>query len=149
MRWRSLDEVLRFAVRREADDAAFYRLASDRSKPGTKEAFLDLAREEEGHRRKLEALDLKKLDEMEIKEASGLGIGESIEEVPFDSEMTYAELLRMAIKNEEKARQLYSATAQIVGDSALRKLLLVLAQEEEAHKEKLEKIYDEDILKEF
>jgi hypothetical protein len=28
-------------------------------------------------------------------------------------------------------------------------LLLVLAQEESTHKEKLEKIYDEDILKEF
>jgi len=149
MRWRSLDEVLRFAIRREADDAAFYRLASDRSKPGTKEAFLELAREEEAHRRKLEALDLKKLDEIEIKEASGLGIGESIEEVQFDSEMTYGDLLRMAIKNEEKARQLYSATAQMVDDPSLKKLLLLLAQEEAAHKEKLEKRYDEDILTEF
>jgi rubrerythrin len=149
MRWRSLDEVLRFAIRREADDAAFYRLASDRSKAGTKEAFLELAREEEGHRRKLEAIDLKKLDEIEIKEASGLGIGESIEEVQFDSEMTYGDLLRMAIKNEEKARQLYSATAQMVDDPSLKKLLLLLAQEEAAHKEKLEKRYDEDILTEF
>lgn len=149
MRLTSLDEVLRFAIRREADDAAFYRLASDRSNPGVKEALLELAREEEEHRRRLEALDLGKLDEIPIQESHGFGIAESIEEVAFDSEMTYADLLRMAIKNEEKARQLYSATAQIVGDSALRKLLLVLAQEEEAHKERLEKMYDEDILKEF
>lgn len=149
MRLTSVDEILRFAIRREADDAAFYRWASDRSKPGVKEAFLDLAREEEEHRRKLETLDLHKLDQIEVKQSQGLGIGESIEEVQFDSEMTYADLLRMAIKNEEKAQKLYSATAQIVGDPTVKKLLLVLAQEEGAHKEKLERRYDEDILKEF
>ncbi len=149
MRLTSLDEVLRFAIRREADDAAFYRMASERSNPGVKEAFLELAREEEEHRRRLETIDLKNLDEIPLKEGRGLGIGESIEEVPFDSEMTYADLLRMAIKNEERARKLYSDTAQIVEDRSLRKLLLVLAQEEGAHQERLERIYDEDILKEF
>jgi len=149
MRLTSLDEVLRFAIRREADDAAFYHMASDRSKPGVKKAFQELAREEEEHKKRIEGFDIKKIDQIELKETRGLGIGETVEDVQYDAEMSYADLLRMAIKNEEKARQLYASTAQMVNDSALKKLLLILAQEEESHKERLEKIYDEDILKEF
>ncbi len=52
MRLGSLDEILRFAIRKEADEAAFYRLAVDRSRPGVKKAFEELAREEEGHKKK-------------------------------------------------------------------------------------------------
>jgi len=40
-------------------------------------------------------------------------------------------------------------TAQAVKESAFRKLLLILAQEESTHKERLEKIYDKEILQEF
>ena len=149
MRLTSLDEVLRFAIRKEADEAVFYQMAAGRAKPGVKKTFEELAREEEGHKKRLEGFDIKKIDQIELKETRGLGIAETMEDVPFDAEMSYADLLRMAIKSEEKARQLYTTTAQRVSDSGLKKLLLILAQEEEGHKERLEKIYDEDILKEF
>jgi len=149
MKLTSLDEILRFAIRREADEAAFYQMAAGRAKPGVKKTFEELAREEEGHKKRLEGFDIKKMDQIELKETQGLGIAETVGDVQFDADMSYADLLRMAIKNEEKARTLYRSTAQIASDSGLKKLLLVLAQEEETHKEKLEKIYDEDILKEF
>jgi len=55
----------------------------------------------------------------------------------------------MAIKNEEKSQKLYTSTAKLVTDSNLKKLLLILAQEESNHKERLEKIYDDEILTEF
>ena len=54
MRLDSLDEILRFAIRKEADAAAFYRMVADRSNPGSKEAFEELAKEEEGHKKRLE-----------------------------------------------------------------------------------------------
>lgn len=37
MKLDSLDEILRFAIRKEADAAAFYKMAADRSNPGVKE----------------------------------------------------------------------------------------------------------------
>jgi rubrerythrin len=37
----------------------------------------------------------------------------------------------------------------MVTEQKLKKLLLILAQEESTHKERLEKIYDDEILKEF
>jgi rubrerythrin len=149
MRPNSLDEILRFAIRKEADAAAFYRMAADRSNPGVKKTFEELAKEEDGHKKKLEGFDLMKIEEMEIKEVKGLGLSEMMEDVPFSSDMNYADLLRMAIKNEEKSQHLYTSTAQLVKETNLKKLLLILAQEESTHKERLEKIYDKEVLQEF
>ena len=100
MKLDSLDEILRFAIRKEADAAAFYRMAADRSNPGVKKMFEDLAKEEDGHKKKLEGFDPKKIEKTEAKEMKGLGISEMLEDVPYSSDMSYADLLRMAIKNE-------------------------------------------------
>jgi rubrerythrin len=149
MRLNSLDEILRFAIRKEADAAAFYRMAADRSDPGIRKTFEELAKEEEGHKKKLEGFDLKKIEQMELKETKELGLSEMLEDVPYSPDMSYADLLRMAIKNEEKSQKLYTSTSQIVTGPMLKKLLLILGQEESTHKERLEKIYDKEILKEF
>ena len=149
MKLNSLDEILRFAIRKEVDAAAFYRMAADRTNPGVKKAFEELAKEEEGHKKKLEGFDLKKIGQMKLKKTKGLGMSEVMEDVPYDPEMSYADLLRMAIKNEEKSQGLYLSTEKMVTEPKLKKLLLILAQEESTHKEKLEKIYDEEILTEF
>ena len=149
MKLDSLHEILRFAIRKEVDAAAFYRMAADRSNPGVKKAFEELAKEEEGHKKKLEGFDPKKIGPMKLREVKGLGISEMMEDVPYSSDMSYADLLRMAMKNEEKSHHLYHSTAQLVAEQKLKKLLLILAQEESMHKERLEKIYDEDILTEF
>ena len=149
MKLDSLDEILRFAIRKEADAAAFYKMAADRSHPGVKETFKELARMEEGHKKKLEGFDLKEIGQMKLEETKGLGMSELMEDVPYSSDMSYADLLRMAIKQEEKSQQLYTSTAKISPEPSLKKLLLILAQEESTHKEKLEKIYDDEVLKEF
>ena len=149
MKLDNLDEILRFAIRREADAAAFYKMAADRSNPGVKKTFKELAKMEEGHKKKLEGFDLKKIGEMKLKKTNGMGMSEMMEDVPFSSDMSYADLLRMAIKNEEKSQRFYLSTEKMVAEPKLKKLLLILAQEESTHKEKLEKIYDEEILTEF
>jgi rubrerythrin len=149
MNLNSLDEILRFAIRKEADAAAFYRMAADRSNPGVKKAFEELAKEEDGHKKKLEGFDPEKIDKMELKKTKGLGLSEMMEDVSYSPDMSYADLLRMAIKNEEKSQKLYVSTAKMVVDSKVKKLLLVLAQEESTHKERLEKIYDKEVLQEF
>jgi rubrerythrin len=149
MRLDSLDEILRFAIRKEADAASFYRMAGDRSDAGVKKTFEELAKEEDGHKQKLEKFDVKKIEQMELKVTKGLGLSEMMEDIPYGPDMSYADLLRMAIKNEEKSQKFYTSTSQIVTEPMLKKLLLILAQEESTHKERLEKIYDSDILKEF
>lgn len=149
MKLDSLDEILRFAIRKEADAAAFYKMAADRSNPGVKKTFKELAKMEEEHKKKLEKLNLKKVGEIKLKKTKGLGISETLEDAPYSSDMSYSDLLRMAMKNEEKSHRLYLSAEKMVTDSNLKKLLLKLAQEESTHKEKLEKIYDEEILEWF
>lgn len=157
MNLKSVNEVLTFAIRKEADAAAFYRMAAERSNPGVKKAFEELAREEDGHKKKLEALDLKKLERAKMKPAKGpaqgpsqgMGIAEMFSDVPYSSDMSYAELLRMAIKNEVASHTLYTSAAEAVSDPGVKKVLLAFAKEESKHKTRLEKIYDEDILQEF
>ncbi|MCJ7641164.1 MAG: ferritin family protein [Desulfobacterales bacterium] len=149
MKVTSVEEVLKFAIRKEADAAAFYRMAADRSNPGVQKTFEELAKEEEGHKKRLEKFDPSKVEQMEVKETKGLGLAELMEDVPYSSDMNYADLLRMAIKNEERSQQLYLSTSKMIKEPSLKKLLLVLAGEESTHKERLEKIYDSDILEEF
>jgi rubrerythrin len=149
MKLSSVEEILRFAIRKEADAAAYYQMMADRSNPGIKKLLEELAKEEEGHRKKLEHFDRKKIEKMTVKETKGLGISEWMEDAPFSSDMNYADLLRMAIKNEERSQHLYTSTAQMVTEPTLKKLLLVLAQEESTHKERLEKLYDKDVLEWF
>ncbi len=86
---------------------------------------------------------------MEVKEVKGLGLAELMEDVSYSSDMSYADLLRMAIKNEEKSQQLYLSMSKMVKDAGVKKLLLALAGEESTHKARLEKIYDSEILEEF
>jgi len=145
----SLEEILRFAIRKEADASLFYKTLMDRSDSGMKKAFQELAEMEEEHRKKLEGFDLKNVGEIGLEEAKGLEIAEMMEDIPFSSEMSYAELIRVAIKQEEKSEHLYLSTEKLVKEPKLKRLLLFLAQEETGHKLRLEKIYDEEILKEF
>jgi rubrerythrin len=149
MKLSSVEEILRFAIRKEADAAAYYQMMADRSNPGIKKLLEELAKEEEGHRKRLEDFDRKKIEKMTVKETKGLGISEWLEDTPFSSDMNYPDLLRMAIKNEERSQHLYTSTAQMVTEPTLKKLLLVLAQEESTHKERLEKLYDNDVLEWF
>jgi rubrerythrin len=149
MRLNSVEEILLFAIRKEADAAMAYRIAADRANPGVKKFFEELAEEEEKHKNRLEKFDVKKIGRIKLKETKGLGLSERMEDIPFGPQLTYEELLRIAIKNEEKSLRLYTSTAKLVTDSNLKKLLLILAKEESTHKERLEKIYDEQILTEF
>jgi rubrerythrin len=61
--------------------------------------------------------------------------------------MTYAELLRLAMKREEKALQLYNDLASKSEKSELVKVFKMLSQEEAKHKLKLETIYDDYMAK--
>jgi len=149
MKLNSLEDILRFAIRKEADAATAYRIAADRATPGVKKFLEELAEEEERHRDRLEKFDVKKIGRMKLKETKGIGISERIDDIPFGPELTYDQILRMAIKNEEKSQKLYTSTAKLVTDSNLKKLLLILAHEESTHKARLEKIYDAEILTEF
>lgn len=146
----SVNEVLDFAIAREIEASEFYAaLAGKMDAPAMKKAFLDFAREEQGHRARLEAV---KRGEYSFgsgaKQLMGLGLAEYLVDETPAADMSYAEALVLAMKKEKAAFKLYSDLAGMAEGEALRNLFLSLATEEAKHKLRFEVEYDDHVMKE-
>ena len=141
-------EVIRFAIEREIESVDFYTRASQIAQfSGTRELFLDFAKQEEGHRKLLEDLDMTKIAELRIQPVPDLKISDYLVDAELRPDIPYAEILRIAMKREERSIKLYQDLGEPTRDETLKKLFTFLVQEETKHKYQLEKIYDEEILK--
>ena len=141
-----LDEILDLAIRREEEAGAMYRrLADTVTRPGMREAFLQFAAEEDGHRQKLLAVKAGELPLVSREEVASLGIAETLEHVEPSSRMTYAEALQVAMQAEKEAYKLYSDLAAISPPS-LAEVFRGLAAEEARHKLRFEIEYDDVVL---
>ncbi len=141
-------EITQFAIEKEIKAFSFYMSASQVAKySGARELFLELAKEEEGHRKLLEKIDLEKIGQARIESVPNLKISDYMVEVEFRPDMPYADILRAAMKMEERSLKLYTDWNESTEDGDLKKLFTFLANQEAKHKYRLEKIYDEEILK--
>jgi len=141
-------EIIQFAIDKEIEAFNFYTGASQNTKySGGKELFLSLAKEEEGHRKLLENLNMEKVSQKRIEKVPDLHISDYMVEVEMNPSLSYADTLRIAMKREEKSLKLYNDMKDSNTDEDLKKLFTLLANEENKHKLKLEKIYDDEILK--
>lgn len=145
---KKFQEIIKFAIDKEIKSYNFYTNASQVAKySGAKDLFSDLALQEVGHRKMLEKLDLKKIAQAKIEKVPDLKISDYIVDAEFKPDIPYADILRLAIKMEERALKLYNNMNQSNQDENLKKLFSLLANEEAKHKLRLEKIYDDEILK--
>jgi rubrerythrin len=141
-------EIIKFAIDKEIQSYTFYTSASKVAKySGAKELFTDLAKEEEGHRKLLEKLDVEKVTKVRIQSVPNLKISDYMVDVEFKPDLSYADILRGAMKMEERALKLYTDMKETNPDADLKKFFTFLANEEAKHKYRLEKIYDDEILK--
>ncbi len=149
MKLDSVDEILDFAIQKEEEAAAFYTdLASKVERPSMKSVFEGFAKEEMGHKAKLEAVKAgNKLISAEQK-IRDLKIGDHLVEIEVKEDLSYQEALIIAMKAEKNAYILYNNLASATDDPELRDTLLGLAQEEAKHKLRFEIEYDDNILTE-
>jgi rubrerythrin len=66
----------------------------------------------------------------------------------FEANMSYQDILILAMKREEQSMRLYTDMGEKVEDAQLKSLFRKLAGEEAKHKNKLETEYDENVLRE-
>lgn len=148
----SVDEILNFAIDREQESADFYNeLAGKVSQPAMKNVFTGFAKEELGHKAKLESVKSGKKLVSSEKKVLDLKIGDYLVEVDTtdDSEKyDYQKALIVAMKKEKAAFRLYSDLAANTDDAAVKDLFLGLAQEEAKHKLRFEVEYDDVVLAE-
>jgi rubrerythrin len=138
----SVDEFLDFAIGREIEAFELYtELAGRVEKPEMRKVFADFAEEELEHKKKLKAV---KAGEVVLKkeEVGSLGITDYIVDGKARPDMSYTDVLVLAIKKEDISVRLYTDLAESVQDRELKAIFLLLAQEEAQHKLRFEVEYD-------
>lgn len=145
---KKFEEIIQFAIKREIESMDFYDRASKLVKhSGTKDLFLDFMGQEEGHKKKLEAVRVGRIELGKIEKIPNLKISDYMVEAELKPDVSYAEILRIAMKREERSVKLYTDLNEKNLDETLKSLFTFLIQEESKHKYHIEKLYDDEVLK--
>lgn len=143
------NEIIDFAIKREQEAVEFYQeLQNLVSFESRKELMHELELMEKGHIKILENISKNIKRETGIPQVDDLKIADYMVEVKPTAEMSYQDILIIAMKKEEMAQKLYKKLADQSDNDEIKNLFLRLASEEAKHKLRFEKIYDDDILKE-
>jgi len=140
-----IDRVLRIAIRKEEEARVFYLdLAGKMTAPSSKDALEFLAGEETKHKEFLQEYLDGKIPEgtLPFHEVVDYKIVEHLEEEPDESgPLTPQTAFMIAAKNEKSAYEFYKGLSQIHPSGPVQDLLLMMANEELRHKEKMEYLY--------
>jgi rubrerythrin len=150
----TLEKVLNTALMMEEGSIQLYTSAQDKVvNPSSKQFLKELVLEEQRHKENiLEALrDPDKIEEIGSSDSKiqDLKIMNMLEEVSLSPEADYQQILIYAGKREKEAHDLYSNLAKTYESKPIGRTFKRLAQEELKHKLRLEKEYDDIILKEM
>ena len=144
----SIGEILDFAIEREIESEKFYRrLASEADNQIMRDAFDKFAIEELRHKMKLESIKRQGKIELDEKKVKDLGIADYVVDMQPQPEMSYSDILIVAMKREKAAYRLYLDLAATALSEELTNTFLLLAQEEAKHKLRFEIEYDDVVLK--
>lgn len=147
-RFKSVDEILDFAIDGEVTSVQFYMdLARQAQTPDMKKVFEDFAREEMGHKAKLQEIKQSKWSITADEDVPDLRIADYVVDVEPSPDMTYKDALVLAMKKEKAAYRLYLDLAAVAEAEEMTETFLWLAQEEAKHKLRFEIEYDDEVLK--
>jgi rubrerythrin len=142
-RFRTIGDVLDFAIAREIEAQRFYAgLAQLATRAEVQAVIHRLARDELQHSIHLQAIKAGEVAFANDDEVGSLDIEEALAEVSPQPEMSYPDLLIIAMKKEKAAFRLYTNLASLATSDSLRGVLERIAQEEAGHKLRLEIEYD-------
>ncbi len=143
------EELLDFAIQAEQEAHDFYTdLASRVERPAMKKLLTQFAREEMGHKRKLENIKKGSLSFPHADAVTDLKIADYLVDIEATGDLTYQEALILAMKREKAAFKLYTDLAALTADKDLKIVFQSLAQEEAKHKLRFELEYDDRVLSE-
>ena len=139
--------LIKLAITKEVEAARFYEeLAAATQRPEMRDVFKEFAQQEWGHKRRLEELRIEEITEESLQPVPDLRISEYLVDIEPHPGMAFHEALVVAIKREERALKMYTDFANSFSDPKLKRLFQFLANEEAKHKNRLETIYDEEVL---
>lgn len=146
MEFSSIDDIVQYAIEKEIEAAEFYTEASTNIRlEGAKKVLQEYAAEERKHEQILKDLKANKarISEYKFEKIQDIKRSDFLVELEYQPDMDYVELMRLAMKREEKANELYLKLAQATDNPEHAKFFSMLAQEELKHKTSLENLYDD------
>jgi len=148
MNFKSVDEILEFALGKEKEAVTFYNeLSKKQSSTALAVTFKELAQEEARHVKLLTNITKNKgvIQSYELKKITDLKISDYLTETDYTENMSMQDILVLAMKREELAVKLYNDLALSSTEDESIKLFRLLAQEEAKHKLFFERLYDDDL----
>ncbi|MCK5543371.1 MAG: ferritin family protein [Desulfobacterales bacterium] len=146
MEFGSVDDVIDFAISKEKEAVEFYlTLAKEATRSSLKETFERFSKEEEKHVDLLSDIagNKEKIDSYEFKEITDLKISDYMLDTEYKEGMPMPDILKLAMKREEKSVMLYTALGNHADNEDAKKVFMILVQEESKHKLALESMYDD------
>lgn len=148
-----LRTVLEAAIKVEEQSYALYKMAQGKVKYESSKKFLEeLAQEEVVHKEKLLSIveNDKKISELGLQASKiqDLQIVDVMRDIAISEDADYQRILIYAAKREKSTHDYYKSLALGLKGTEVGTLFSKLAQEELSHKNKLEREYDEYVLKE-
>jgi rubrerythrin len=145
----SINGILDFAIEQEQIAADFYNNIAKKSATGEMQAvFQGFAKEEMGHKAKLINIKEKGTYTLTANKILDLRMSDFIDTTQPRSDMTYQDILKIAMHREKAAFKLYIILSTKAPNEELKNVFLMLAQEEAKHKLRFEIEYDEYVLNE-
>ncbi len=139
----SLDEIMNFAIGEEQAAVAFYTsLAAQTPSAEMRLVLQEIAGEERKHEARLKQMQAQGIQPTSGPQVPDLKIADYLVEIKPGPDLSYRELLMLAMQKEMAAVRMYTALAEQVEDAGLQQIFRQLAQEEARHKLKFETEYD-------
>lgn len=146
---KGVDDLLDYAIDREQEAHEFYvDLAEKVTVPAMKQTFIQFAKEEMGHKKKLEGIKSGKRGFSDRQKVLDLKIADYVVDVEAKANMDIQDALILAMKREKASYRLYTDLSQIAETPELQEAFRALAQDEANHKLRFELEYDNEILRE-
>lgn len=142
----TLEEILNKAIQKEIEAQCLYLDLSQRMRNKTaKDAFQDLARQEQGHQHLLEQYQRGELKKGALRREQTVDykIAEHFEASEISLDMEIKDIFLLAARREKVAHELYLSLAEIHPAGEVKKLIQELAAQELKHKQRLEFLYTE------
>jgi len=147
MKFETFDEIITYAIEKEKQAVAFYEdLSRHERSSDIKDTFQSFVKDEQKHVYILTNYSKKNIADYKVKKIQDLQRSDYIVDMDYEPGMAYPDILRLAMKREEKAVKLYEDLSKQMEIGENKKLFDVLAQEEKKHKLKIETIFDDLML---
>jgi rubrerythrin len=148
-KFKTIDEVLNFAMKAEQEAVDFYnQLATTMKNQEMRDTFLEFAKEEVNHKARLQKIKDERLFDLTDEKVQDLQISDYVVNVKPSPDMDYAAALVLAMKKEKAAFKLYTNLASRTQNPDIKAVFQNLAQEESKHKLRFELEYDEFVMRE-